>query len=1090
MKKRPISPLLCCAYVLICLCLNAADGSDIPIAHDVDIVIAGGGCGAVAAAESATRAGASVLLITSRNYLGEDIAGTMQLWLKPGEKPTGRLARELYTDPFFEETPGLDYTYTADQPSQARHPDTEPPSRLRRERTAMDPQHESVQYKEDVTISADLGQVTAVGEIAVTTFRRPRDFEARDVLVQVSADGDTWHDLGRFRCLLAGDRQVFSIPVRQSLRYVKLQVRRANSAKRILIGSIKFVGETPGTVTNGPRAVRPLHAKKTLETALRDAGATFLFGCYATEILTDSAGRVSGLVMTNRMGRQAVRAKAVIDATEHAVLARLAHARFRKPESATRTARWVVIAEKPTIREGLTVRKLPIPVTVYDLRGRQVTDADAAWYEYAIVTKTRDDLASRMALEKKIRDLCYNPTQLYTADMLLLVPEAGVVSRAPGAMSWKGVGALPLEACQPAGVEGLWVLGGHMDIPRSSAAELLRPAYLVNVGSRLGEVVAGQVVDRKIPQDVTVAPEDAGASGSLGTIREKLTGLRPDAPRGSVRDPGHSLPVFGRYDVVVVGGGTSGAPAGIAAARQGAKTLVVECLQGLGGVGTLGMIGKYWYGNRVGFSAEVPENPIEIRMRFYLDELRKAGGEAWFGVLGCGAVTEGDRVTGVVVATPFGRGVVMADVVIDGTGNADIAAIAGAKTQFVDAFFALQTSHIPPREIGASYINGNRAPVDAADPVDVTAAMMKFPNRAFDRGQIIASRERRRIVGEYQLDWLDVLNRRTFPDSITLAKSDYDSHGYQVHPYFMLMPSRVPSDHRRQFHGYVPYRCLLPKGLKGILVVGLAVSVHRDALPIVRMQPDLQNIGYAAGVAAAMSARSDKPLRKLDVDALQSTLGEANILGKDALAHTDSALLDTAALKRAIQCLPSSYEGLGAVMANAVRARPLLRAAYDNATGKNRLAYAHVLGVLGDRHGAETLVQEANACIAKGDFTYRREADGMDRITQLLWALGRSGGAQEMGAMCALADAGAINTSVRFRALVVSLGAAKTPKGIPTLTRLLKDKKRTRGVGELMAACALWQCGDPDGVAKEILLRLANGANGPFARLAQRMLAR
>ena len=46
---------------------------------------------------------------------------------------------------------------------------------------------------------------------------------------------------------------------------------------------------------------------------------------------------------------------------------------------------------------------------------------------------------------------------------------------------------------------------------------------------------------------------------------------------------------------------------------------------------------------------------------------------------------------------------------------------------------------------------------------------------------------------------------------------------------------------------YVPYRAMLPKGLDGILVTGLGISAHRDAVPLIRMQPDIQNGGYAAG---------------------------------------------------------------------------------------------------------------------------------------------------------------------------------------------------------------------------------------------------
>ena len=100
-------------------------------------------------------------------------------------------------------------------------------------------------------------------------------------------------------------------------------------------------------------------------------------------------------------------------------------------------------------------------------------------------------------------------------------------------------------------------------------------------------------------------------------------------------------------------------------------------------------------------------------------------------------------------------------------------------------------------------------------------------------------------MGDHVLSYLDQIAERTYPDSIVLSASDYDSHGYPSHPFFALLPhdekSRAANHPAPGGSCYTPYRCLLPRGLDGILVIGLGISMHRDASALVRMQHDMHN---------------------------------------------------------------------------------------------------------------------------------------------------------------------------------------------------------------------------------------------------------
>ena len=884
-----------------------------------------------------------------------------------------------------------------------------------------------------------------------------------------------------------------------------------------LAGRLRLWLDTKGAAKNTPAEciwgdsnfATPAQIKTALSALLAKHKVQVLFGCYPSDIVTGPDGKLAGVVMANRAGRQALLAKVIVDASEHAVVARLAGAKFHPFAPGPVTVRWMAINDEAD--KGATQKAtltLAVPAKVMDNFGRKATAQKAFWREYVTqLNLPADDFSSWNALEQQARSISGPANPMQSADAPFVIPPAAVICQQPAA---EGTTKRALETFQPVGVERLWILSARADVARADAEQLLAPVAFMQLGAQLGAAAAAQAQKISTPANACVAVSENSAA-QAADIREPLRGLRPIPMQRLIACAGQTLPVLGQFDVVVVGGGTAGAPAAIGAARQGAQTLVLEYQHGLGGVGTLGMIDKFWYGNRVGFTLTMPESPLEKRMEWYRQEVLKAGGTVWFDALGCGVVVAGNRVTGVVVATPFGRGLVLAKQVIDGTGNADVADAAGAKTAFVEDQFAVQMAHRPARSLGASYMNGNRGAARDADPVQVTKALRDPPEfdtgnspnsfktgdsaHPFDLGTLLATRERRHIVGDYTLDWLDVINQRTFPDSITLGTSDYDSHGYQVHPYFMLRPARPPENFKHQFWGYLPYRCLLPAGLDDLLVIGLGMSLHRDALPILRMQPDLQNSGYAAGVAAAMAVKAGCTARQIDVRALQKHLVSVGILKEEVLKHEDSYPLATEKIQAAVRGLTNDFIGIEIVMARPDTALPLLREAYQNATGAAKITYAEALGIMGDGTGLPLLLTEAERRATQKDYPVQHDKSGKvivpDDVVKLLWALAQTHDPRTVGVLCKLADSAGHTQFNRFRPCVIGLGAIGDPAAAPTLAKLIQPAlaKPEPSINSLMLAVALYRCGDQDGIAKKELEKLAASPNGPFAELAWQVLS-
>ncbi len=1083
----------------------------LPLAAEVDLVVVGSSVGGMAAATAAAEAGLKVFVVAPRMYLGEDLCAPYRLWLAPGEEPDTPLARAMFSDPTAER--GELFTYEASLPSQGQHKDSAPP-RLLNDGQWDSAVNQSVEYGGDVSVVCDLGRVQSLREVRARVYQTPRNYAVRTVIVATSTDGMAWQPAGEIQNDGYNTTSYFDValplalPVTGRARYVRFELRKCEQSKRLLVGELQiFVEKAPD-----PQAAErvfnttPMLVKSSLEESLIAAGAQFVYGSPATEVLRDSSGRLAGVVIANRAGRQAIKAKAVLDATGTAWFARQVGAKVAGRSSGEQLFRRVVFGGEPRSGAGIeSCRRVPLRVpvggegpaaygdggfgnTVQKINGPMM-DAHPEAYEYTLRLPLADSsFAAWAAAEQLARDLTFDAKQVEESELLL---------------------PLQTEQIDATGIAGYYLA------PTVDGSSILAA---IRAGSVLGADIAKALAPQTAPTGVRVAGLPAAqATERAGELRETLGGFRPMAEPGeTVPSPEAALPVLGEYDVVVVGGGTSGAPAAISAARAGARALVVEYLHALGGTGTVGLIGIYCAGYREGFTAEVDRgikaigSPTYVvgKQEYWRREIRQAGGDIWFGVLGCGAYRVGDKVAGVIVATPEGRGVVLAKVVIDGSGNADVATAAGAEVAYNSADDeAMQGSGLPYRAPGASYINTDWTYVDEVDMVDVTTVMIAAKRKyrsAYDLCQLIDTRERRRIVGDLTLDPLDIINQRRYPDTIQISQGGkLDKHGAPVHPYYFV------NNHRGGL-SYTPYRCILPRGLDGLLVVGLGLSAHRDAIPSVRMQPCLQNLGYAAGRAAAMAAKGDLPTRGIDLKALQAHLVEIKCLTPDVPEHVDSYPLPIAELEAAArQLAEKDYAKLGLLMADVERSLPLLRAAYASAaTPEGKLRVAHILGMLGDGTGIETLIAVIGGTEDYGEENISYYFPNITWLDSYILAAGFSRDRRALPVLHARAEKLFSQESGEWkhlRSMLMALEAQGSKESLPLVAAYAKKPGRIRpairdvitdvrqrnrsGSLELVVSRVLYNLGDSDGFAEAVLRDFSQDVRGHYRRHALAVLA-
>ncbi len=126
-------------------------------------------------------------------------------------------------------------------------------------------------------------------------------------------------------------------------------------------------------------------------------------------------------------------------------------------------------------------------------------------------------------------------------------------------------------------------------------------------------------------------------------------------------------------------------------------------------------------------------------------------------------------------------------------------------------------------------------------------------------GMTIGIRDTRKIDAVYNMTESDVRNEGRFDDTIGIYPEFIDGYGVLI----------LPTTGR---YMHVPYRSMLPKGVKGLLVAGRAIGGDRIAHAATRNMACCAVAGQGAGVAAALAVKAGRDFAEVDIAAVQVEL--------------------------------------------------------------------------------------------------------------------------------------------------------------------------------------------------------------------------
>lgn len=412
------------------------------------------------------------------------------------------------------------------------------------------------------------------------------------------------------------------------------------------------------------------------------------------------------------------------------------------------------------------------------------------------------------------------------------------------------------------------------------------------------------------------------------------------------------------YDVIVVGSGPAGIGAAVTAARNGAKTLLVERCGRVGGISTAGMmshftgnVGNEFYHevlkrasqkNRFDPEAENVKIDPELLTLTYIEMLEEARVDILLYTMFCDVIMEEKTLKGVICCNKSGIIALYAKVVIDATGDGDAACKSGVpfclgretdgmmqpatlmfkvggvdmdKAVFPGSFETLvQTSTgelqaLAKEKLPApaghvllyrSTIPGivtcnmtNATDIDGTSAESITKAEIICRKQMpaileFLRGYVpgyencyiigsaslIGIRETRHFKGEKTITEKDILEALWHEDCVV-----YNAHfNFDVHNMTGAGLDKTGCQNKfTQKKGYtIPYGCLVPVNVDGLLLSGRNISGTHMAHSNFRAMPICMAIGEAAGAAAAIAVEKKIQVRAVCVSDIQKRIGVPN----------------------------------------------------------------------------------------------------------------------------------------------------------------------------------------------------------------------